>query len=85
MRKGVSNGQGRAEYKGEPFEEEAFRSRVRAPRENAAIAGRWVADEGYTDMGPGPEDAATIALFLASDEAGKMTGQDINSGGGVMW
>ena len=43
------------------------------------------ADEGYTDMGPGPEDAATIAVFLASDEAGKMTGQNINSGGGVMW
>ena len=76
---------GRAEYKGEPFDEEAFRSGFRAPRENAVIAGRWCADEGYTDKGTGPEDAATIALFLASDEAGNLTGQDINSGGGVMW
>ena len=76
---------GRAEDKGEAFDEEAFRGRFRVPRENAVIAGRWSADEGYTDKGPGPEDAAAIALFLASDEAGKMTGQDINSGGGVMW
>jgi len=76
---------GRAEYKGEPFDEEAFRSRFRAPQENTVIAGRWCADEGYIQKGAGPEDAATIALFLASDEAGNMTGQDINSGGGVMW
>ena len=75
----------RAEYRGEPFDEEAFRNRFRAPRENVVIAGRWRADEGYTEKGAGPEDAATIALFLASDEAGNMTGQDINSGGGVMW
>ena len=76
---------GRAEYKGEPFDEAAFRSRFRAPGENTVIAGRWCADEGYTQKGAGPEDAATIALFLASDEAGNLTGQDINSGGGVMW
>ena len=75
----------RAEYKEEPFDEEAFRSHFRAPRENAVIAGRWCADEGYAEKGGGPEDAATIALFLASNEAGNMTGQDINSGGGVMW
>lgn len=76
---------GRAEYKGEPFDEEAFRTGFRATRDNAVIAGRWCTDEGYTQKGAGPEDAATIALFLASDEAGNMTGQDINSGGGVMW
>ena len=76
---------GRAEYKGEPFDEKAFRDRFNAPRENAVIAGRWGADEGYVEKGGGPEDAATIALFLASDEAGNLTGQDINSGGGVMW
>ncbi len=76
---------GRAEYKGEPFDEEAFRIRYSGPRENAVIAGRWGADEGFIEKGGGPEDAATIALFLASDEARNMTGQDINSGGGVMW
>ncbi|MCH8281902.1 MAG: SDR family oxidoreductase [Chloroflexi bacterium] len=76
---------GRADYLGEPFDEEAFRSRFRATPEKSVIAGRWCADEGYTQKGAGPEDAAAIALFLASDEAGNMTGQDINSGGGVMW
>ena len=76
---------GRAEYVGEVFDEEAFRVGFRATRENAVIAGRWCADEGYSQKGAGPEDAAAIALFLASDEAGNMTGQDINSGGGVMW
>ena len=75
----------RAMYKGEPFDEEAFRSGFGGPRENAVIAGRWRADEGYIEKGAGPDDAATIALFLASDEAANMTGQDINSGGGVMW
>jgi len=76
---------GRAEYKGESFDEDAFRSRYSGPRENAVIAGRWGADEGYIEKGGGPEDAATIALFMASDEAWNFTGQDINSGGGVMW
>ena len=76
---------GRVEYKGQPIDEEAFRNRYRAPRENAVIAGRWGADEGYAEKGAGPEEAATIALFLASDEARNMTGQDINSGGRTMW
>jgi len=76
---------GRAEYVGEAFDEEAFRTGFRATRENAVIAGRWCADEGYTQKAGGPDDAATIALFLASGEASNFTGQDINSGGGVMW
>ena len=76
---------GRAEYSGEAFDEEAFRLGFRATHDNAVIAGRWCADEGFTNKAGGPEDAATIALFLASDEAGNFTGQDINSGGGVMW
>ena len=76
---------GRAEYKDEPFDEEVFRVRFRAPRENAVMAGRWRADEGYVDKGAGSEDAAAVALFLASDDAANMTGQDINAGGGVMW
>ena len=65
---------GRAEYKDEPFDEEAFRVRFRAPRENAVMAGRWRADEGYVDKGAGSEDAAAVALFLASDDAANMTG-----------
>ena len=43
------------------------------------------ADEGYVDKGAGSEDAGAIAVFLASEDAANVTGQDINSGGGVMW
>ena len=76
---------GRAEYTGEALDEEAFRLGFRATQDNSVIAGRWCADEGFTNKAGGPEDAASIALFLASEEAGNFTGQDINSGGGVMW
>jgi NAD(P)-dependent dehydrogenase (short-subunit alcohol dehydrogenase family) len=77
----------RAEYRGEPFDDETFRSRFRARQQDstAVIAGRWCADEGYTEKSAGPGDAASIAVFLASDEAANFTGQDINSGGYVMW
>jgi NAD(P)-dependent dehydrogenase (short-subunit alcohol dehydrogenase family) len=77
----------RAEYRGEPFDDDAFRSHFRAQQQDsmAVIAGRWCADEGYLEKTAGPEDAASIALFLASDEAANLTGQDINSGGFVMW
>ena len=49
------------------------------------MAGRWCADEGYVDKGADSEDAAAIAVFLASDDGANLTGQDINSGGVVMW
>jgi NAD(P)-dependent dehydrogenase (short-subunit alcohol dehydrogenase family) len=77
----------RAEYRGKPFDEAAFRRRFRARQQDdtAVVAGRWCADEGYSEKGAGPEDAASIAVFLASDEAANLTGQDINSGGYVMW
>jgi hypothetical protein len=48
-------------------------------------AGRWCADEGYAEKRAGPEDAASIAPLLASDEAANVTGQDTSSGGVVMW
>ena len=44
-----------------------------------------LSDEGYRDSGTGSEDAASLAVFLASDDSAYMTGQDINCGGGVMW
>ena len=75
----------RAEYRGEAFDEEALRRRYREPRANAVLAGRWCGDEGYVEKGAGSEEAAAIAVFLASDDAASMTGQDINSGGWVMW
>ena len=83
--RGVELERARAAYRGEPFEEAAVRSRYQEPDANAILAGRWCADEGFVDSGAGSEDAAAIAVFLASDDAANMTGQDINSGGGVMW
>jgi len=83
--RGVELERARAEYRGEQFDEEAVRRRYREPRPNAVLAGRWCGDEGFVEKGAGSEDAAAIAVFLASDDAASMTGQDINSGGWVMW
>jgi len=49
------------------------------------LAGRWRADEGFVDQSSGSEDAASLAVFLASDDSAFMTGQDINTSGGIMW
>ena len=77
----------RAEYMGKPFDETEFRVQfgARFDNEKAVLAGRWCTDEGFIDRGSGPEDAAAVAAFLASDEAKNITGQDINTGGGCMW
>lgn len=76
---------GRAEYMNKPFDAEASRSRYRQSNPKRVIAGRWCADEGYSDKGARPEDASALAVFLASDDSASMTGQDINCGGTVMW
>ena len=77
----------RAKYTGKPFDDEAFLKQWRAQESNpkVVLAGRWSADEGYSERMSGPEDAAKLAVFLASDDAANMTGQDINLGGFVMW
>ena len=75
----------RAEYKNQPFDEEAFRKEFKGANSQRVLAGRWCADEGYYEKSSGPEDAATLALFLASADSANMTGQDINTDGGVMW
>ena len=77
--------QARAAYRGDQFDEEAARHRYRDRGPKAVIAGRWCADEGFVEKGSGSEDAAGIAVFLASDDAANMSGQDINAGGWVMW
>lgn len=77
---------GRAEYMNKPFDEEDFRARwLNRQGAKPALAGRWCADEGFAEKGSGTEDAASLALFLASDDSASMTGQDINCGGAVMW
>ena len=76
---------GRAEYMDKPFDEAGLRARFRQPNPKRVLAGRWCGDEGYSDKGTGSEDAASLAVFLASDDSAYMTGQGINCGGGVMW
>jgi len=77
----------RAQYLGKPFDEEAYRKQFQEQKNNPKkiLAGRWSADEGYSDKGSGPEDAARLAVFLASDDSASMTGQDIQTDGVVMW
>jgi NAD(P)-dependent dehydrogenase (short-subunit alcohol dehydrogenase family) len=83
--RGLELARGRAEYRNESLDEEEFRRAYDRPDPKSVPAGRWCADEGYRERTPGPEDAAALALFLASDDSNGMTGRDINCGGGVMW
>jgi NAD(P)-dependent dehydrogenase (short-subunit alcohol dehydrogenase family) len=74
-----------AEYMGRPFDEEAYNKRFEERREKGVLAGRWLSREGYMDKGSGPDEAALMCLFLASDDGEIMTGQDLNVGGYCMW
>ena len=75
----------RAEYMNKDFDEEGFRRNLTAKNSNQVLAGRWCADEDYVEKGSGPDDAARMAVFLASEDSPNITGQDMNTGGGVMW
>ena len=75
----------RAEYMNKDFDEEDFRRNLTAKNSNQVLAGRWCADEDYVDKGSGPDDAARMAVFLASEDSSNITGQDMNTGGCVMW
>jgi NAD(P)-dependent dehydrogenase (short-subunit alcohol dehydrogenase family) len=75
-----------AKYMGRPFDADAYRRQVEERRNEGVLAGRWLEREGYSDKGSKPEDVALCALFLASDDASMITGEDINvTGGRVMW
>ena len=74
-----------AEYMGRPFDEETYNKHFEERREKGVLAGRWLSREGYTDKGSGPNEAALMCLFLASDDGDIMTGQDLNVGGYCMW
>ena len=75
-----------AVYRGVPFDADMYRQRIAGSRDKGVLAGRWLGREGYTHKGSIPKDVARLALFLASDDAGSITGQDINvTGGSVMW
>jgi len=75
----------RAEYMNQPFDEDSFRQDFTATNSKRVLAGRWCGDEGYLEKSSGPDDAASLAVFLASEDSQNITGQDMNTGGGVMW
>jgi NAD(P)-dependent dehydrogenase (short-subunit alcohol dehydrogenase family) len=75
-----------ARYRGKPFDPDEYRQRYMEHRSGSVLAGRWLSREGYRHKGSVPLDVAQLALFLASDDAAMITGQDINvTGGGIMW
>jgi NAD(P)-dependent dehydrogenase (short-subunit alcohol dehydrogenase family) len=75
-----------AKYMDRPFDADAYRIKVEEQRKKGVMAGRWLEREGYASKGSTPEDVAACALFLASDDASMITGEDINVAGGiVMW
>jgi 3-oxoacyl-[acyl-carrier protein] reductase len=75
-----------AKYRGDTFDADKYRREIKETRMEGVLAGRWLAREGYSHKGSLPEDVANLAVFLATDEAGSITGQDINvTGGSVMW
>lgn len=76
-----------SEYLGQEFNDDDYRPYGSAlKQEGEVLAGRWLAGEGYKQYHGTSDDAAKLAVFLASEEAESITGQDINaSGGDVMW
>jgi len=75
-----------AEYLGKPFDVDECRKQMDERRQKGVLGGRYLRREGFIGAFITHEDVAFMALFLASDEAGRITGQDINvCGGAVMW
>ena len=75
-----------AKYLGQPFDIKATIDRFKQMREKGVLGGKFLENEGYVEKLISHQDVAQLALFLVSDEAGNITGQDINVSAGVaMW
>lgn len=72
-----------SELQGKSFNAEEFRTKLEEQRRKGVLGGRYLSSEGYSEALISHDDVAYMALFLASDEAGKITGQDINVCGGI--
>jgi NAD(P)-dependent dehydrogenase (short-subunit alcohol dehydrogenase family) len=72
-----------AAYLGKPFDSEAARKRFEELRERGVLGGKHLEGEGYVEALITHMDVAQLALFLASDKASNITGQDINVSAGV--
>ena len=75
-----------ARHLGRPFDPDDYRVEMAEMRRAGVLGGRYLADEGFTGASITLDDVANMTLFFASDEAARITGQDINvCGGSVMW
>ncbi len=75
-----------AQYLCKPFDADEYRRQVDEQRGRGVLGGVYLRNEGFIGTLITHEDVAFMALFLASDEARMITGQDINvCGGTVMW
>ena len=64
----------------------SFEGTQEKKEDKRVLGGRWLKNEGYTQDYGGTEDVASMAVFIASDEASHFTGQDVNTtGGSIMW
>ena len=75
-----------ARHLGRPFDPDEYRGEMEEMRRVGVLGGRYLTDEGFVGASITLDDVANMALFFASDEASRITGQDINvCGGSVMW
>ena len=81
------NAKALAAYLGQPFDENTYINYAPGSKPaNKVLCGHWLQAEGYVQDHGTSEDAAAMAVFIASDEAASFTGQDVNTAGGfVMW
>ncbi len=76
----------RAKYLKNTVTEKEIRQRIEDERNTGVLAGAYLTNEGYTQAYITHDDVAKMVVFLASDDAARITGQDINlSSGNVMW
>jgi len=69
-----------------PVTKNEIRKRIEDERNTGILAGAYLANEGYSQAYITHNDVAKMVVFLASDDAARITGQDINvSSGNVMW
>lgn len=75
-----------ASYINSPFNAEDTRRKFNEMREKGVLGGKYLRGEGYVEALISHEDVARLALFLTSEDASSITGQDINvSAGTTMW
>jgi NAD(P)-dependent dehydrogenase (short-subunit alcohol dehydrogenase family) len=75
---------GLIKYLGKPFEADEARRQFDEQRQRGVLGGRYLSHEGFVEALITHEDVAFMALFLASDEASRITGQDLNVCGGAV-